>query len=90
MVKVLNSQDLIYQLNITKVHVLNLLKGLLAEMTLQITLYKEVEYDEIKYAPSICFNSTQTVSNNSVINGSLETSYQIILSILGLVKVLIG
>ena len=83
----LDTQDPINQLNITKPHVKNLLKDLLAEMnsfkyqiTFQITFPKEAEHDGTKYSLQIYFDSnTQTVINDLDINDSLENSYQIVL-----------
>ena len=48
---------------------------------MQIIFGKEIGDEETKYPPPIYFNcNTQTVINDSGINDSLETSYQIIFS----------
>ena len=85
--EVLNFLDSTSQLNITKLHVKDLLKDFLAEMrgfkyqiTLQIAFRKEIENSETKYSPPISYNSnTQAVIRNSSVTGSLETSFQRIL-----------
>ena len=69
---------------ITKLHVKKLLQDLLAKMrelkyqiTLQMAFRKEIENIETKHSPPIYYNfNTQTVSKNSNINSSFETSYQ--------------
>lgn len=69
---------------ITKLHVKKLLQDLLAKMrelkyqiTLQMAFRKEIENIETKHSPPIYYNSnTQTVIENSNVNGGFETSYQ--------------
>ena len=57
------------------------MKGFKLQITLQVTFVKEAENVETKHSPQIYFNSKhKALVNDLDIDGSLNTSYQTILS----------
>lgn len=87
MVEVIGSRDPAIQFNTTKFYFWNFFKDMLAEIKgfkyqilLKTTFIKEIENGKTMYLLPICFMSnTQTLINDLDINGSLNTSYQIVL-----------
>ena len=87
-VDVVDSRDSEIQVHITKFYVRNSFKDLLAEVKgfkceilLKVTFCKEIEKGKTKYLLLIyCSSNVQALIKDLDINGSLETSYQIVLA----------